>query len=76
MKKEAPALPGSSLAHNLTVLRTARDFTQQELARAARVHPSSLSEYEGGLRVPKLPTLLRLVEAMGVTLSALDLTRS
>jgi tetratricopeptide (TPR) repeat protein len=26
--------------------------------------------------VPKLPTLLRLVEALGVTLSALDLTRS
>ncbi|HYX26816.1 MAG TPA: helix-turn-helix domain-containing protein, partial [Thermoanaerobaculia bacterium] len=76
MKKEAPALPGSSLAHNLAVLRTACGFTQQELARAARVHPSSLSEYEGGLRVPKLPTLFRLVEALGVTFSALDLTRS
>ena len=76
MKKEAPVLPVSSLAHNLSVLRTACDFTQQELARAARVHPSSLSEYEGGLKVPKLPTLLRLIEAMGVTLSALDLTRS
>lgn len=76
MKKEAAVVPVSSLAHTLTVLRTACGFTQQELARAARVHPSSLSEYEGGLRVPKLPTLLRLVEALGVTLSALDLTRS
>ncbi|HEX4959850.1 MAG TPA: helix-turn-helix domain-containing protein [Thermoanaerobaculia bacterium] len=75
MKKEAPALP-DDLGHLLTVLRTALGFNQQELGEAADVHTSSLSSYEGGITMPQVPTLCRLLEALGVTFAALDLTRS
>ncbi|MFY9826983.1 MAG: helix-turn-helix transcriptional regulator [Thermoanaerobaculia bacterium] len=74
MKKKAPALPIKNLGHILAVLRNALGFKQYQLARAARVHPSSLSDYENGISVPEMPTLQRLLEAMGVSFSALELT--
>lgn len=73
MKKKAPAVPVKNLGRILAVLRNALGFKQHQLARAARVHPSSLSDYEKGLSVPELPTLQRLLEAMGVSFFALEL---
>jgi len=74
MKEKAPALPVKNLGRILAVMRNALGFKQHQLARAARVHPSSLSDYEKGLSVPELPTLQRLLEAMGVSFFALELT--
>jgi transcriptional regulator with XRE-family HTH domain len=74
MKVKAPALPIKNLGRILAALRNALGFKQHQLARAARVHPSSLSDYEKGITVPELPTLQRLLEAMGVSFSALELT--
>ena len=53
------------------LLREARQraaLSQTELARRARVTQSMISAYESGQRQPSLPTLMRLVEATGVTL--------
>jgi transcriptional regulator with XRE-family HTH domain len=74
MDEKMPALPVKNLGRILAVMRIALGFKQHQLARAARVHPSSLSDYEKGIRVPELPTLLRLLEALGVSFSALELT--
>lgn len=59
----------------LTILRIVRGWTQDDLARAAGVANSAISEYERGKKVPELSTLRRLVDAMGYPLSTLDRTR-
>ena len=63
------------LAPVLTVLRVCRGWTRTELAKAAGVPNSSLSQYERGQKTPELRTLSRLVEAMGFPLAAVDQTR-
>lgn len=54
------------------VLRSAREragLSQSELGRRAGVAQNVISEYEAGKRQPALPTLARLVEATGHTLT-------
>ena len=64
------------LAPVLTVLRVCRGWTRTELAKAAGVPNSSLSQYERGQKTPELRTLSRLVEAMGFPLAAVDATKN
>lgn len=59
----------------LTILRIARGWTQDDLARATGVANSSISEYERGRKVPELSTLRRLLDAMGYPLGAIDRTQ-
>jgi transcriptional regulator with XRE-family HTH domain len=59
----------------LAVLRTIRKWTQDELARKARVRRSSISDYERGEKVPELETFDRLITAMGYSLSIVEETR-
>jgi transcriptional regulator with XRE-family HTH domain len=56
----------------LQLLRVIKGWNQADLARASRVHNTSVSEYERGKTIPELRTLHRLVGAMGYPLSALD----
>jgi transcriptional regulator with XRE-family HTH domain len=56
----------------LTVLRVVRGWNQDDLARAARIRNSAISDYERGKKLPELNTLQRLVDAMGYPLSALE----
>jgi transcriptional regulator with XRE-family HTH domain len=60
----------------LTVLRIIRGWSQEELARHSGVRPSSISDYERGKIMPGAGTLLRLLDAMGYTFSALDGTQT
>jgi transcriptional regulator with XRE-family HTH domain len=60
----------------IAVLRTSLGWFQVDLARAAEVPPSTISEYESGSRQPELPTLQKLVSAMGMDLAALERARS
>jgi len=65
MPADAAAAPG-------TLLRDARrrcGLTQAELARRAGVTQSVISAYESGARQPSLPTLARLVAAIGLELA-------
>ncbi|MFL6291337.1 MAG: helix-turn-helix domain-containing protein [Thermoanaerobaculia bacterium] len=60
------------MGRKLAILREARDLTQAELARKARITASSLSQYEAGKKMPQLATLFRLLEALDYGLAALD----
>jgi transcriptional regulator with XRE-family HTH domain len=60
----------------IALLRTSRGWNQADLARAANVPASTISEYERGRRRPKLRTLERLMGAMGLELSALEEARA
>jgi transcriptional regulator with XRE-family HTH domain len=60
------------LAVTLAILRIIRRFSQSELAEAAGVTNSAISDYERGKVDPQTQTLQKLVRALGLPLSALD----
>lgn len=54
------------------ILRGLRDWSQDEMAVAADLDPSSISRYESGRMVPPPRTIGRLAEAAGVPMSVLE----
>lgn len=50
-------------------LREAAGLSQNELARRAGIAQSSLSYLESGAKSPNVETLLRICQALGITLS-------
>jgi len=72
-KKTRDAHRALPLGRVLAVLRTALDLTQLDLARLSGVKRASISDYERGSRTPDASTLERLLSAMRLRWSALDL---
>jgi transcriptional regulator with XRE-family HTH domain len=54
------------LAINLRKERMAKGWSQDDLARIARFHPSAISHFEDGRRVPSLYNFTRLCAALNV----------
>jgi transcriptional regulator with XRE-family HTH domain len=67
-----PVAPTDDLAVTLAILRIIRRYSQSELAEAAGVTNSAISDYERGKVDPQTQTLQKLVRALGLPLSALD----
>ncbi len=67
-------MANDDLAASLSILRTIRRWSQSELAEAAGVTNSAISDYERGKVDPQTQTLQKLVRALGLPLSALDQT--
>jgi transcriptional regulator with XRE-family HTH domain len=65
------AQPSKRFAANLALLRKAADLSQEELSFRAAVHRTQISQIEGGHRMPRLDTLIKLAGALGVTLQDL-----
>jgi transcriptional regulator with XRE-family HTH domain len=62
---ESTTLP--PIAENLKRLRTAAGLTQQQLAVAAGLHASVISQIEQGTNTdPRMSTLMGLADALGV----------
>jgi transcriptional regulator with XRE-family HTH domain len=57
----------SRFARNLRRLREAHGLNQEELAVRADIHRTQISLIEGGRRMPRLDTLVKLAGALGVT---------
>lgn len=66
MRAIGSEVPGR-FAANLIRLRQAAGFSQEELASRAAVHRTQISLVEGGERLPRLETLVKIVGALGVT---------
>jgi transcriptional regulator with XRE-family HTH domain len=60
----------------LAILRTTRGWNQDQLAKAAEVRPSTVSNYETGRQEPGLGNLRRLLAAMGYSLAAIERTKA
>ncbi len=60
------------LGRALAALRNSLNWTQARLAREANIPASSVSLYEGGNKLPEIPSLFKLLEAMGYGLCGLD----
>src|SRR5436305_2143968 len=67
-------MSGEDLSRSLAILRISRGWSQDQLARAAGMTNSALSEYERGKKIPELKSLRKLVSALGYSLSVLELT--
>jgi transcriptional regulator with XRE-family HTH domain len=53
-------------AENLARHRQERGLSQEELAARADIHRTQISLIEGGKRMPRLDTLVKLAGALGV----------
>ncbi len=67
VKASAAAL----FAGNLRALRELRRYTQVELGSRARIAAASISHFETGQRGPSLDTLVKLANALEVSVDAL-----
>ena len=59
------------LGDNLRRLRTAKGYTQEAVADAARISVAAYRNYETGRAIPKVNTLLAIARALGVSLNDL-----
>lgn len=69
-------MTNGDLAVTLSILRIVRRWSQSELAEAAGVTNSAISDYERGKVDPQSQTLQKLIRALGLPLSALDQTQA
>ena len=69
-------MTNDDLAVTLSILRIIRRWSQSELAEAAGVTNSAISDYERGKVDPQTQTLQKLVRALGLPLAALDQTQT
>jgi transcriptional regulator with XRE-family HTH domain len=58
-------------ARNLTELRQAKGFSQEELAFRASIHRTQVSLMENGSRLPRFETLIKLAGALEVSPASL-----
>ena len=56
------------LAARLSLLRGKKGWTQRELAERSQVPRTYLADMEGGRRNPRIGTVLRVANALGVPL--------
>jgi transcriptional regulator with XRE-family HTH domain len=75
-ERARPPGAGRDLAISLSILRITREWSQSELAEAAGVTNSAISDYERGKVDPQTQTLQKILRALGVPLSALDDTQA
>lgn len=62
-------MPGDlsvAFGHRLREVRSEQGLSQDDLARATDVHPTMISRFERGAREPRLKSILRLAEGLGV----------
>ena len=63
--------PSADLAPTLRELRERRGFTQAELGARADMAAASISHFETGQRVPSLDSLVKLADALEVSVDTL-----
>jgi transcriptional regulator with XRE-family HTH domain len=63
---EDPAQASAAFGQRMRELRTREGISQDGLAREADVHPTAIGRIERGGREPRLTTILRLAQGLGV----------
>lgn len=66
-----PGDPNHEFRQNLRKLREVRKITQAEMGRRAGIAAASVSHFETGQRAPSLDTLVKLADALNVTVDTL-----
>jgi transcriptional regulator with XRE-family HTH domain len=60
-------MPGGTFGDNLRTARLRRGLSQDELGKLAGIDMATVYRLEAGDRQPRLPTILRLAEALGIS---------
>lgn len=68
---EQPSPELRALGDAIRHLRRERELSQEALAYAADIHPKHLSEIERANKDPRSTTVVRLADALGVTVAEL-----
>jgi transcriptional regulator with XRE-family HTH domain len=56
----------------LSELRRQAGLSQAQLAAKLGVSPGAVGNWETGIRIPRLPTLRKMAEALGVTVGEIE----
>jgi transcriptional regulator with XRE-family HTH domain len=56
----------AAFGQRLRELRTARGVSQDQLARKTGIHSTAVGRFEHGAREPRLRSILRLAEGLGI----------
>ena len=67
---------GPELGTVLALLRIAAGWSEDGLARASGLRRNSISQYEQGLMLPGLNSIVRMLGTMGYPFGAVDLART
>lgn len=67
----SPTAPAQILSENLKKFREMRNVTQAELGKRADMGAASISHFETGQRVPSLESLVKLADALEVSIDSL-----
>jgi transcriptional regulator with XRE-family HTH domain len=60
-----------TISQNLSQVRTARGLSQSDLAKSAGLMPSAIAHFESGRRLPSCENLLKLSNALEVSIDEL-----
>jgi transcriptional regulator with XRE-family HTH domain len=71
MSSPIKAPTAEALASNLKALRDVRKLTQAELGIRAGMGAASISHFETGQRTPSLDSLVKLADALGISVDTL-----
>lgn len=63
--------PSDRFGSNLRRLRTERGLSQEALAERSKLHQTEIARLEGGVRSPRLETMVKLAVALAVPVAAL-----
>jgi transcriptional regulator with XRE-family HTH domain len=63
--------PEEQFARNLRRLREAAGLSQEQLAHRTELHPTEISRLERAVREPRLGTILRLAQGLGIGIEKL-----
>jgi transcriptional regulator with XRE-family HTH domain len=66
-----PVTPEERFAANLRRQRLANGLSQEQLAAKTGLHPSEVSRLERAVREPRLGTIAKLADALGVSAAKL-----
>jgi len=69
--RRKPELVAKALGQRVRTLRTAKGWSQEQLAEEAGMHRTYVWGIEQGTRNPSLRHLTRVADALGVTLKSL-----
>lgn len=61
-----------SIGNNIKKIRLEKNIKQKELAQKLNVSASMIAQYESGERTPKLETVRKIAEALGVYIGDLN----
>lgn len=57
------------VGRRIKLFRSIRGWSQEKLALQAEINPAFLGHLERGLKVPTVTTLMKITDALGITLS-------